>query len=55
MPKGYTKDMLDSYEAELADPSGIPIISPGHLEMEGVGVFDGCGIAFGLHDGEGMK
>lgn len=55
LPKGYTKEMLDSYESELADPSGIPIISPGNLRMEGVGVFDGCGIAFGLHEGEGMR
>lgn len=47
--------MLETYEAELADPSGIPIISPGSLTMEGVGVFDGCGIAFGLHEGEGMR
>jgi hypothetical protein len=55
LPKGYTKDMLETYEAELADPSGIPIIPPGSLTMEGVGVFDGCGIAFGLHEGEGMR
>lgn len=55
LPKGYTKEMLESYEAELSNPSGIPIISPGNLEMEGVGVFDECGIAFGLHGGEGMK
>lgn len=47
--------MLDSYEAELADPSGIPIISPGSLKMEGVGILDGCGIAFGMHEGEGMR
>lgn len=55
LPKGYTKEMLDSYEAELADPSGIPIISPGSLKMEGVGILDGCGIAFGMHEGEGMR
>lgn len=47
--------MLESYETELTDPSGIPIISPGNLKMEGVGVFDGCGVAFGMHDGEGMR
>jgi hypothetical protein len=55
LPKGYTKEMLESYEAELSEPSGIPIVSPGSLKMEGVGVFDGCGIAFGMHDGEGMR
>ncbi|KAJ9110836.1 hypothetical protein QFC19_001345 [Naganishia cerealis] len=53
---GYTQEMLDLYEAELANPSGIPIASPpGGLKMEGVGILDGCGIAFGLHDGEGMR
>lgn len=62
LPKGYTQEMLDVYEAELADPSGIPVVSPGsggvgrmRMRMEGVGVFDGCGVAFGLHDGEGMR
>ncbi|KAJ9101236.1 hypothetical protein QFC21_003455 [Naganishia friedmannii] len=58
--EGYTKEMLEVYEAELADPSGIPIVPPTsagglRMRMEGVAVFDGCGVAFGLHDGEGMR
>ena len=56
LPEGYTADMLQQYEAELRDPTGITLSPPPvGIKMEGIALLDDCGLAYGLDKGNGLE
>ena len=46
--------MLREYEDEQREPTGIYVKSPPHgIQVEGIAIFEDCGIAYGLSGGHG--
>jgi hypothetical protein len=47
--------MLKEYEQEMREPTGIYVQQPPNgIQIEGVAIFDECGVAYGLTGGQGI-
>lgn len=47
--------MLEEYEREMREPTGIYVQQPPNgIQIEGVAIFDECGVAYGLTGGQGI-
>jgi hypothetical protein len=47
---------LKEYESEIRNPTGIYVEKPPlGIQMEGVAIFEECGVAFGLTGGQGTE
>ena len=55
VPFPYSAHLLEEYEREMRDPTGIYVQGPPNgIEVEGVAIFEECGVAFGLTGGQGI-